>query len=431
MSTQKSIGITLRSKVARIAIIGSGISGLACADLLAPCHDVMLFEAENRLGGHARTLTVSLPDGALTVDTGFIVYNEINYPLLTKLFKYLEVHTQPSDMSFGVRYGDGELEFCGSSFEGLFAQKKNLLSLRYYQMLADIIRFFRSAKLLLTEHRNPTLAEFLEELELGEWFRDRFLIPMGAAIWSTPPAQMFSFPAKNFIYFFENHGLLSVKGHHPWRTVTGGSHDYVQKLAKRLGERIRLGTAVKQVLLADKGLEIVTEKGERVKFDQVVLAAHADRSLRMIADPLPALRRLLSAFAFRDNEALLHTDETLMPRAKKAWASWVYAAGGPETQDRVSVTYWMNRLQSLKGQNIFVSLNPDRLIATDKILDRYIFRHPMFSHEAILAQKELAHIQGQNGLWFCGAWLRNGFHEDGLWSAVQVAQRMGVPIPWL
>lgn len=417
--------------MARIAVIGAGISGLACADFLAPSHDVVVYEAEKRLGGHSRTLSLALPEGPLRVDTGFIVYNEINYPLLTKLFAYLGVQTQPSDMSFGVRYGNGELEFCASSLQGLFAQKKNLLSPRYYRMLSDIVRFFRSAKKLLSQNKNPTLGEFLEDLRLGDWFRDRFLIPMGAAIWSTPPAQMFAFPAKSFILFFENHGLLSIKGHHPWRTLSGGSQDYVQRFARRLGARIRAGTAVKEVRACQKGHEVVTEKGEREKFDAVVLATHADVSLRILIDPHPEVRRHLSAFGFRDNLALLHTDESLMPHSKKAWASWVYAAGGPEADQSVSVTYWMNRLQSLKGQNIFVSLNPDREVAPHKTLDRYVFRHPMFTHNTMLAQKEIIPLQGRGGLWFCGAWLKNGFHEDGLWSAVQVAQKMKVPIPWL
>ncbi len=416
--------------MARIAVVGSGISGLSCAYLLKSTHDVVVLEGQAIPGGHSRTIHVPRPNGPLPVDTGFIVYNEVNYPHLTKLFAGLDVPTKPSDMSFGVRYGDGELEFCASSLEGLFAQRRNMLSPRYLRMLADIMRFFRSAKLALDEPGDPTLGEFIDRLAPGDWFKDRFLVPMGAAIWSTPPRQMLDFPAKTFVRFFDNHGLLSVNGHHPWRTVDGGSEQYVRRIIDRLGRKVRTGDPVREVRAAQGGFEVVTKKGERERFDEVVLAAHADASLAMIADPTPDERRILGAFKFRDNEGVLHTDARLMPNAKAAWASWVYGAGGPDTGNNVSVTYWMNKLQSLPGDDVFVSLNPDREIDPAKVVDRHIFRHPVFSREAVAAQAEIPSIQGRRGLWFCGAWQRNGFHEDGLWSAVRVAQSKGVPIPW-
>ncbi len=420
-----------RKSVTRIAVVGAGISGLACADMLARDHDVVLFERASRAGGHSRTLTVARSDGPLPVDTGFIVYNEVNYPLLTKLFAALAVPTKPSDMSFGLRYGDGELEFCASSLAGLFAQKKNIVSPAYLRMLADIMRFFRSAKLVLNDPGDPTLGEFIDRLAPGAWFKDRFLVPMGAAIWSTPPHQMLAFPAKTFVRFFENHGLLSVNGHHPWRTVDGGSEQYVRRLTDRLGARVRTGAGIETVRAAQGGFEVVAGTGERQHFDEVVLAAHADTSLAMIADPTPQERRVLGAFQFRDNEAVLHTDARLMPQSKAAWASWVYAARGSDTDNEVSVTYWMNKLQSLPGADVFVSLNPDREPDAAKVIDRHVFRHPIFSREAVAAQAEVPSIQGQRGLWFCGAWQRNGFHEDGLWSAVRVAEAKGVTIPWL
>ncbi len=370
-------------------------------------------------------------DGSHPVDTGFIVYNEVNYPLLTKLFAALAVPTKPSDMSFGLRYGDGELEFCASSLAGLFAQKKNIVSPAYLRMLADIMRFFRSAKQVLNEPGDPTLGEFIDRLAPGAWFKDRFLVPMGAAIWSTPPHQMLAFPAKTFVRFFENHGLLSVNGHHPWRTVDGGSEQYVRRLTDRLGARVRTGAGIKSVRATQGGFEVVTGTGERQHFDEVVLAAHADASLAMIADPTPHERRVLGAFRFRDNEAVLHTDARLMPQSKAAWASWVYAARGSVADNDVSVTYWMNKLQSLPGADVFVSLNPDREPDPATVIDRHVFRHPIFSREAVAAQAEIPSIQGQRGLWFCGAWQRNGFHEDGLWSAVRVAEAKGVTIPWL
>ena len=414
----------------RIAVVGAGISGLSCAHMLSGSHDVVLFESEARPGGHSRTIGVPRAGGPLPVDTGFIVYNEVNYPLLTKLFAALSVPTKPSDMSFGVRYGDGELEFCASSLEGIFAQKKNMVSPRYLRMLADIMRFFRSAKLVLDEPGDPTLAEFIDRLAPGEWFKDRFLIPMGAAIWSTPPRDMLAFPAKTFVRFFQNHGLLSVNGHHQWRTVDGGSEQYVRRITESLGSRVRTGQPIKQVRASQGGFEVVTATGETDRFDEVVLAAHADASLAMLADPTPDERRILGQFKFRDNEGVLHTDARLMPNAKAAWASWVYASNGADDGSDVSVTYWMNKLQSLPGEDVFVSLNPDREIDPSKVIDRNIFRHPVFSREAVAAQVEIPAIQGKRGLWFCGAWQRNGFHEDGLWSAVRVAEAKKVPIPW-
>lgn len=398
--------------------------------MLSGSHDVVLFESETRPGGHSRTIAVPRAGGSLPVDTGFIVYNEVNYPLLTKLFAALSVPTKPSDMSFGVRYGDGELEFCASSLEGIFAQKKNIVSPRYLRMLADIMRFFRSAKLVLDEPGDPTLAEFIDRLAPGEWFKDRFLIPMGAAIWSTPPRDMLAFPAKTFVRFFQNHGLLSVNGHHQWRTVDGGSEQYVRRITESLGSRVRTGQPIKQVRASQGGFEVVTATGETDRFDEVVLAAHADASLAMLADPTDEERRILSKFKFRDNEGVLHTDARLMPNAKAAWASWVYASNGADDGSDVSVTYWMNKLQSLPGEDVFVSLNPDREIDPAKVVDRHIFRHPVFSREAVAAQVEIPAIQGKRGLWFCGAWQRNGFHEDGLWSAVRVAEAKKVPIPW-
>jgi predicted NAD/FAD-binding protein len=398
--------------------------------MLSGSHDVVLFESETRPGGHSRTIAVPRAGGSLPVDTGFIVYNEVNYPLLTKLFAALSVPTKPSDMSFGVRYGDGELEFCASSLEGIFAQKKNIVSPRYLRMLADIMRFFRSAKLVLDEPGDPTLAEFIDRLAPGEWFKDRFLIPMGAAIWSTPPRDMLAFPAKTFVRFFQNHGLLSVNGHHQWRTVDGGSEQYVRRITEGLGSRVRTGQPIKQVRASQGGFEVVTATGETDRFDEVVLAAHADASLAMLADPTDEERRILSKFKFRDNEGVLHTDARLMPNAKAAWASWVYASNGADDGSDVSVTYWMNKLQSLPGEDVFVSLNPDREIDPSKVIDRNIFRHPVFSREAVAAQVDIPAIQGKRGLWFCGAWQRNGFHEDGLWSAVRVAEAKKVPIPW-
>lgn len=419
----------------KVAIIGAGVSGLACADLLRAAHDVVLYESAALPGGHARTLALpaSGPSPETFVDTGFIVYNEINYPLLTRYFAHLGVATQPSDMTFAVRYGEGELEFCSSSLNGLFAQRRNLVSPRYFAMLSDILKFFRHARAIQSQPDNPTLGDMIDQLRLGPWFRDRFLVPMGAAIWSTPPKDMLGFPAKTFVRFFDNHGLLSISGHHPWRTVTGGSKNYVSPIASRLGQDLK--TSAKVVAVAptahpSNGFELRFADGASAEADEVVFACHADTALSLITTPTPAERSVLGAFTFRDNEAVLHRDPNLMPNARAAWASWVYAAGANETQQRVSVTYWMNRLQSLPGAPLFVSLNPDKAIDPGNILDRHNFRHPVFSAEAVAAQEQIPTIQGQRGLWFCGAWQRNGFHEDGLWSAVRVAEAKGITLPW-
>ena len=417
--------------MARIAVVGGGISGLACADILSRTNEVMLFEAERRPGGHARTLNVDRVGGQMAVDTGFIVYNEVNYPLLTRLFAHLGVDTQPSSMSFGVRYGQGELEFCASSLGGLFAQKRNAASPRYWKMLADIMRFFARAPAVLHARSDPTLGAFLDDLRLGSWFRERFLLPMGAAIWSTPPDQMLHFPAKTFVRFFANHGLLTVNGQHAWRTVRGGSERYVERLAGRLGKRVKLGTPVERIVKASNGgHEVIMRSGDRYQADEVVLACHADRSLSLLDEPSSEQRRVLGAFTFRDNEAVLHRDRTLMPQALGAWASWVYACGGSQGSQQVSVTYWMNKLQGLPGEPLFVTLNPDRPIRDDCEVDRHVFRHPVFSRDAIAAQRNMGLIQGRDGLWFCGAWQRHGFHEDGLWSAVRIADLKGVPVSW-
>lgn len=414
----------------RIAVIGAGISGLATAELLSRSYDVVLLEAGDRLGGHARTRHVDGPAGRVAVDTGFIVYNEVNYPLLTRFFADLGVATHASDMSFGVTYGDGELEFGASDLKGLFAQPSNALSPRYWGMLFDILRFFRSARGVLDRDGDPTLGEFIDSLGLGSWFKDRFLVPMGAAIWSTPPEQMLGFPAKTFVRFFENHGLLSVRGQHPWRTVTGGSERYVERVAQRLGDRARTNAAVAAVVPAEHGFDVKLANGETMPASEVVFACHADVALRLNAAPTDDERRILGAFGFRDNEAFLHRDASFMPKAKAAWASWVYAAGGTDTLGDVSLTYWMNRLQALPGPDLFVTLNPKRPIQPDLIYDRHTFRHPVFSKEAVAAQSFIPALQGVRGLWYCGAWQRYGFHEDGIWSAVRVATGKGVPALW-
>lgn len=417
--------------MARIAIVGSGISGLGAAYLLSRGHEVVVFERAAEPGGHARTLSIVRTQGTTAVDTGFIVYNEANYPLLTGLFRTLGVATQPSNMSFGVSYDGGALEFCGSSLNGLFAQRGNIVSPRYWVMLAGIMRFFREAPAVLKAPGDPSVRELIDHMRLGDWFGERFLLPMAAAIWSSPPGEILEMPAKTLVQFFANHNLLSASGHHSWRTVTGGSRCYVAALLAKLGTSVRVNAAVTAVEYVSGGRHhVITHGGHREAFDEVVLACHADAALALITEPTAQEREVLGAFTFRDNQAVLHSDEQVMPRRRAAWASWVYAGGGPRAAQQVCVTYWMNSLQNLPGPGLFITLNPANDIECAKIHDRHTFRHPVFSRVAIAAQRAVPGIQGRRGLWFCGAWQRYGFHEDGLWSAARIAQAKGMGLPW-
>ena len=421
--------------MSRIAVIGAGISGLGAAYFLAGRHQVVLYEAERRLGGHARTLRIDRPGGPTDVDTGFIVYNEANYPLLTALFGRLGVETIPTDMSFGVSYDGGALEFCGSSLSGLFAQRANLFSPHYWAMLRDIQRFFGRAPGLLDAPGDPSLGEALLDMHLGSWMRDRFLVPMGAAIWSMPPGEILAMPAKSFVRFFANHNLLQAMGHRLWRTVAGGSSRYVAALASVLtetrGAEVRSGAPAVRIEPSSQGQHtVITRDGARDTFDEVVLACQADSALSLLADPTDAERAILGAFRYSDNDAVLHNDIRLMPKAKAAWASWVCLASGAGDAPGVSVSYWMNKLQSLPGPPLIITLNPRMEIPDDRVYDRHTFRHPVMSRAAVEAQARIPGIQGRRGLWFCGAWQRYGFHEDGLWSAAEIARLKGVALPW-
>lgn len=411
----------------RIAIVGAGVAGLGVARMLAGGNRVVLYELEPRLGGHARTIDVEGASGSIAVDTGFIVYNEVNYPRLTALFAELGVATQSTDMSFGISVGGIELN--GSSLAGLFAQPRNIVSPSYWGMLRDVGRFFRRATDVLDVAEDPSLGEWLSQLRIGTNARDRFIVPMGAAIWSTPPGELADMPAKTFVRFFRNHNLLSAIGHHQWRTVSGGSRRYVEALAAalrvRFGVTIRTAAQVRAVCAVGHGRhEIITADGQREAFDDVVLACHADTALSLIEAPTSAERGVLSSFAFRDNNAVLHGDSSFMPKARAAWASWVFSADDPDQQQGVTVTYWMNRLQNLSGPPLFVTLNPSRPVADHSIMDQHTFRHPMLTRAAVAAQAHLPEIQGRRGLWFAGAWTRFGFHEDGLESAAWIADRM-------
>lgn len=416
----------------KIAVVGTGIAGLSAAWLLRRHAEVTVYEQAGYAGGHTHTFRVP---GGPPVDTGFIVFNERNYPHLTAMFRHLGVLTQETDMSFSASIDAGRVEYAGDNLDTLFAQRWNLFDRSHWRMLLDIVRFNRDAKRALREGLAPelTLGQFILRGGYGDELSRRYLLPMAAAIWSCPVGAMLQFPAASFLRFFENHGLLGLMDRPRWRTVTGGSHEYVKKLMASLGERVRLDTAVTAVRRVDGAVRIWDAKGGVADYDQVVMAVHPDQALKLLAGATSVERRLLGAFRFQDNRVLLHTDATLMPKRRKVWAAWNYLSDqSVSRRSRVSVTYWMNRLQRLGGdEDYFVSLNPLQEPAPGSVVYEAVYAHPVFTREAIAAQQRLAGIQGADRLWFCGAWTGYGFHEDGLRSAVEVAQGLGAPAPWL
>ncbi|HSA82858.1 MAG TPA: FAD-dependent oxidoreductase [Geminicoccaceae bacterium] len=418
----------------RIAIVGTGISGLAAAWLLDQRHDITVYEEAPRLGGHASTFAVSWQGRSLPVDTGFQVYNERNYPNLTQLFARLGVPTQPSDMSFAVSVDDGRLEYAGSSLRTLFAQKRNLLRPGFHRMWSDILRFNAEATAFLRngDWGDLTLGDFLAEKRYGAAFCRHYLLPMGAAIWSATIDGICAFPARTFVQFFANHGLLAMTDRPQWRTVTGGSGVYVEKLSKTFAPQVLLGCAVRAVRRHGLGLEVIDCRGGRRQFDQVVLACHADQALAMLETPTSAERAILGAFRYQANRAVLHRDPALMPRRRAVWSSWNYLArGAGQSAGGVSVTYWLNRLQNIEPRCLLLeSLNPLREPAPGTILAEFHYEHPQYDARAVTAQARLREIQGQGGLWFAGAHWGYGFHEDGLRSGLQVAAALGVPPSW-
>ena len=421
----------------KIAVIGSGISGLSTAFLLDRVHHVTLFEKSDYLGGHTRTVTVR-PDGAeadIPVDTGFIVFNYRNYPMLAQLFAELDVPVHKSDMSFGLTVDDGWFEYGTPKIWNVFAQKRNLLRPAYWRMMGDVLKFFRQAPRYLDRGTDVTLGQCLDELDMGDWFRRYFLMPMGSAIWSCPPETMLAFPAATFIRFFKNHGLLTLNDQPQWYTVTGGSHEYVRRLTGAYSGRIvRSGAArVERPDAAAGGKCFVTaEDGARYAFDQVVLACHADQALALLDKPTDDERSVLSAFGFQKNRTVLHGDTSFMPNRRAAWSSWTYLM---EHRDRdapdITMSYWMNRLQSLDRRfPLIETLNPVRAPDPSLVYDEFEFEHPVFDRAAIAAQARIPDIQGARNTWFCGAWQRYGFHEDGLWSAVRVADGLDAAPNW-
>ncbi len=416
----------------KIAIIGSGISGLAAASLLHPHHDITVYEKNDYIGGHSRTRDVITKDGAIPVDTGFIVFNKRNYPLLTRLFAHLQVPIAASNMSFGASINNGWLEYGTQSPASLFAQRKNLLRPAFWGMIADILKFNAKAKGYLNKDPSFTLGDCLDDLGMGAWFRQYFLLAMGGAIWSTPVAAMLQFPACSFIRFFDNHGLLTLTQHPQWYTVEGGSRAYVSRLIAPFKDRVYTNRGVSKVYRSQDGVTVEDVQGQSIVYDDVVFASHADQTLAMMADASDDERRVLSAFRYQNNHAVLHSDISFMPKRRRAWTSWVYLSEeSTDNNPAVALSYWMNNLQPLKtDQPLIVTLNPGRAPDPALVHDAYMFEHPVFDAGAIQNQTRIETIQGRHRLWFCGAYQRYGFHEDGLGSAVKMVQRMGIDPPW-
>jgi predicted NAD/FAD-binding protein len=418
-------------KSLKVGIVGSGIAGMSAAWLLSQNHDVTVFEKDDRIGGHTNTVDIN----GLGIDTGFIVYNVKNYPNLIALFKHLGVETHSTDMSFGVSIDQGDFEYSGGNLKGLFAQKSNFFRLRFWRMVKDILRFYREAPLVINVQRtaNVTLGEYLLQNRYSLEFQNDHLLPMGAAIWSTPVDAMLEYPLRAFIQFCDNHGLLQISDRPEWRTVKGGSHEYVNKLIKPFQNKILTNHSVAQVWSDDNGAFIQDRDGNVSEFDHVVMACHADQSLRLLKLPTLLEQDLLSSFNYQDNKAVLHTDSNLMPKNKGAWSSWNYLSEKNGTQNDVCVTYWMNRLQNLNTEiDYFVTLNPKRMPNNGSILRSFIYQHPIFNTKSMSAQETLWNLQGIKRLWFCGSYFGSGFHEDGLQSGLAVAEKLGgARRPWL
>lgn len=404
----------------RIAIIGAGVSGLVCAHALHREHEITVFEADARAGGHANTVHVETESGAYDIDTGFIVFNDRNYPSFEGLLAELGVATQPSDMSFGVSDGE-DFEYNGASLNGLFAVRRHALTPSFHRMIADLLRFNREARELLGSDEDPSLRQWLEQGSYSRAFIERLIVPQASAVWSADPGQMWSFPARFLLEFFENHGMLGIARRPRWRTVSGGSRRYVDALMVPWRERVRLSTPVAHVVRHPERVEVTARGGDPERFDAVVFATHADEALALLSDPSELEVELLGAIPYRRNEAVLHTDPSLLPRRRRAWASWNYHLVDAETS-RATVTYHMNRLQSLRADREFcVTLNRTEAIDPQQIIATFQYAHPVYTPAGVAAQARHAEISGHNHTYYCGAYWGWGFHEDGVSSALRVA----------
>ena len=417
----------------KIAVIGSGVSGTSAAWALNSVHDVTLYEKAARPGGHTATVDIDYDGTPISVDTGFIVYNEQNYPNLTALFAELGVQTHASNMSFALSLDRGRMEWSGDTLGTLFAQKRNLMRPSFLWMVREILRF---NKICLLDRAaghltHRSIGAYLDWRGFSPGFTNNYLMPMAAAIWSTPTTRMLDFPAEHFVNFFDNHRLIYIK-QHQWRTVTGGSRNYLDKLLSPLGDRLKLSCGIRAVERREDHVVITDEHGREAIYDKVIFAAHSDQTLAMLKDATREEARLLAAVPYAPNRVVLHRDLDLMPKRRKVWASWNYLRSSDDQgQNGCAVSYWMNRLQGISNDHpLFVTLNPDRQPDPSKVFAEYSYDHPQFSGGSMDAQAQLASIQGRHHSYFAGAWTGYGFHEDGLTSGLAAAQALGGIIPW-
>ena len=421
----------------KIAVVGSGISGLSAALALSEKHEIFLFEKNSYFGGHTNTVKIECYKEDIYVDTGFIVFNEKNYPNLTKLFDHLNVKTKNSTMSFGFSLSDGKLEYAGQNFNTFFAQRRNLLNINHLRGLYDIYRFKNIAKNFMTNSKfsHFDMFQFLQQYNFGSWFSEMFIVPMGAAIWSVPTGSILNFPALSYLRFFENHGLLDLLTTQiEWRTVDGGSKQYVDKIIERLGERVFLNTPVKTITRKNKKCNLHAGNGfGTMVFDQVVLACDGPQTIDLIGDIDAKERDVLNLFKVSKNKVVLHSDNTHMPKLKSVWSSWNFITSNIQNSINkpIEVTYWMNKLQSIKSKNnYFVSLNPRKEIDPTLVYYKTSYSHPVYDSNTLNAQRNLNAQQGNKGLYFAGAKMGFGFHEDGLNSGLYVAKLLGCEPRW-
>jgi predicted NAD/FAD-binding protein len=413
----------------RIAVIGAGVSGLVVTHLLHGAHDVTVFEANGYAGGHTNTIRVDTANETHEVDTGFIVFNDRNYPNFERLLRRLGVASQPSTMSFSVSDGVGDFEYSSTSPNGLFAKRAHLFTPRFHRMVADLGRFNRAARELLGEHApDVSLRDWLEHHRFSQTFIERLIVPQVSAVWSAAPRQMWSFPARFLAEFFDNHGMLSFRNRPRWRTVRGGSARYVEALTRPFSHRLRLDTPVQAVSRHHDHVLVKPRGGEAERFDEVVLATHSDQALALLADASDREHEILGTIPYQPNEAVLHTDARMLPRRRRAWASWNYHLL-PEPKPVTTVTYHMNRLQSLEADQEFcVTLNHSEGIDPARIIQRISYAHPVYTEAGVEAQARVHEISGRNRTHFCGAYWGWGFHEDGVVSALRVGERFGASL---
>lgn len=418
----------------KIAIIGSGISGLTSAYFLKDKYDVFLYEKNDYFGGHSNTQEVDYDGKKIAVDTGFIVFNHQTYPNLKAFFKLLDIAYEKSNMSFAAKIDEGKLEYAGTSLDSVFAQRKNIFNPQFLVMILDILRFNKKAENILKKpfDANYTLGNLIKDLRLKKYFQQYYLLPMSGAIWSCPLETMLAYPAQSFVRFFKNHGLLTVENQPQWYTVSGGSKNYVKKIIDSLqGNSIINDEVLAVTRLENGGGVLVKSKNNERIFDKVIFANHANEALRLIANASLKEVEILKNFKYQKNLAILHRDSAVMPKSSKAWASWVYSNNSKKDNGQISITYWMNNLQNIdKNYPLFVTLNPNSKIALNKIFASFNYEHPIFDSAAVAAQARIGEIQGVDRFYFCGAYQKYGFHEDGISSAIKMMEKLGVKTPW-